>query len=117
MENKVTVDTILGKLQEWVENKTPIDAATWLDAAMKLTILISDTQHELFLIEQALAQKKLNCMDTYHDSAAKAKIRCEASDEYVQAKKLEAKIEQVTELVRISKVQARMSDENLKNYR
>ena len=39
-----------------------------------------------------------------------------ARNEFVEARKLEAKIERITELVRISKLQARMSHEGMNNY-
>lgn len=115
-EKKVTVDVILSTLQFWVEDKTPIGAATWLDAAAKLTILVGDVQEELYLLEQKIAQKKLEFIEA-GDSVAKAKAKTEALDEFVESKRLSAKIDRVTEIVRISKIQARMSDDNLTNQR
>jgi len=116
MSTKVTVDVILDTLQEWVEGKHPIGASTWLDAAAKLIVLIGHEQEELFLLEQKIAQKKLEFVEA-GDSVAKAKVRIEGLDEFVESRKLEAKIDRVTELVRISKLQARMSDDNLQNQR
>lgn len=115
-ENKVTVDKILDTLQIWVEDKQPISASVWIDASMKLTVLVGDIQDELFLLEQKIAQKKLEFIES-GDSVAKAKVKVEGLDEFVQANRLAAKIDRVTELVRISKLQARMSDDNMKNYR
>lgn len=116
MAEIVTVDTILGKLQEWIEDKHPIGPKTWLDAAAKLTVLIGDTQEELFLLEQKVAQKKLEFIES-GDSVAKAKVKVEGLDEFVQINRMRAKIDRVTELVRISKRQATMSDDNIKGYR
>lgn len=116
MAEKVTVDKILDTLQLWVEDKQPISASTWLDAAAKLTVLIGDVQEELFLLEQKVAQKKLEFIES-GDSVAKAKVKIEGLNESVDVNRLRAKIDRVTELVRISKQQARMSDDNMKNYK
>lgn len=113
MENKVTVDLILDTLQKWVEEKQPIDAHTWLDACMKLTLLQGDEQNKLFEAEQMIAKVK-NQRIGDGDSVAKAQAFVETLDQYVDIQKLEAKIDRITELVRISKIQARMSDDQLR---
>lgn len=113
METKVTVDLILENLQEWVENKQPISVHDWLDAAQKLVVLVSDIQEELFLLEQVISKRKLQYIDD-GASVAKADVKVECLDEYVQSRRLTAKIDQVYELIRISKLQARMSDDNLR---
>ena len=112
MTEKVTVDVILETLQEWVEGKHPIGASVWLDACAKLVVLLGDDQNDLFLMEQKIAQKKLELIEK-GASVAKAKVVIEGLDEYVEARKIEAKIDRVVELIRISKLQARMSDDNL----
>lgn len=114
--SKVTVDTILDSLQLWVEDKHPIGPTIWIDASAKLTVLVGDIQEELFLLEQKIAQKKLEYIEQ-GDSVAKAKVKIEGSDEYLESKKLIAKIDRITELVRISKLQARMSSDNMSNYK
>lgn len=113
---KVTIDTILDSLQIWVEDRQPIGANVWVDAAAKMTVLVGDIQDELFTLEQKIAQKKLEFIES-GDSVAKAKVKVESLDEYVESRKLLAKIDRVTELVRISKLQARMSSDNLGNYK
>jgi hypothetical protein len=115
MQTKITVDVILDQLQTWVEGKHPIHASTWLDAAQKLTVLMGDDQADLFLLEQVIAKKKLEFIEA-GDSVAKANVRIQGTDAHVAAKNLEAKIDRVTELIRISKLQARMSDDNLRNH-
>ena len=112
---KITVDTILESLQLWVEDRQPIAPHVWIDASAKLTVLVGDIQEDLFLLNQKISQKKLEYIEQ-GDSVAKAKVRIESSDEYLQSQKLIAKIDRITELVRISKLQARMSSDNIKNY-
>lgn len=114
MTTKITVDFILNGLQEYVEKKIPLGPATWLDAAQKLLVLLGDEQDNLFLIQSQIAKKKMEYIEQ-GNSVAKAKAWGESLDEHMEARKLEAKIDRVTELIRISKLQARMSDDNLKN--
>lgn len=113
---KVTVDTILDNLQAWVENRQPVAAAEWLDAAQKLIVLVGDVQEDLFMLEQQLANERLRHIEN-GDSVAKAKAKIEATAFYSDSRRLIAKIDRVKELIRISKLQARMSDDNLTNNR
>lgn len=115
MTEPITVDIILDTIQEWVENKQPIDATTWLDAALKLNILVADNQKTYWDIHQKVAQRKVVLIENGAKiGTANAKI--EASDDYKAMKMEEAKIERVAEFVRLSKIQARMSnDERLGN--
>ena len=114
MNELITTDTILGTLKSWVETKHPIDAHTWTDACQKLNILIGDEHDKLFVLQQTVAQKKLMWMET-GDSVAGAKLRVEATDEYYQMKKQEARIGQIEEAIRIAKIQARLKDNEYRN--
>mgnify|MGYP001599187751 CR=1 FL=1 len=115
-DNLNTVDSILETFERWSREKQPIDAHVWLDGCSKLTVLLGDEQNALYLLQQKIAQKRLEFVES-GDSVAKAKLKMETTDEYVQSRMLEAKIDRVTELIRISKLQARMSDDNQRNYR
>lgn len=114
MTDKRTLDGILDNLEEWVTNRIPIGPHLWLEAAQMLTVLVGDVQEELFLTDQALAKKKLEFIEA-GDKVNKAEVKIETLDEFVKARMLTAKIDRITELVRISKIQARMSTENLQN--
>lgn len=115
MTQEITVDLILNTIQEWVENKQPIDAQTWMDAALKLNILVADNQKTYWDLHQKVSQKKL----FYIENGSKigtANAKVEASDDYKAMKMEESKIERVAEFVRLSKIQARMSnDERIGN--
>lgn len=111
----VTVDTILDTLQKWVEEKHPIGPELWLEAAQKLIALSGDEQNRLFELEQDLAKEKVMFMEG-GDSVSKANVKIQARNEFVEARKLEAKIDRITELVRISKLQARLSGEQISSY-
>lgn len=111
----VTTDTILNTLREWVENKTPIAPSTWIDSAAKLNILKSMETDKLYFLQQEVAQATVLLIDD-GNSVAMAKTRVTATDKYKEMKTQEAKIEMIEEQIRISKIQARMSQEEMRGY-
>ena len=113
--DKITTVTILDWLKDSVEQKRPVDAHTWVDACQKLNILIGDENARLYDIQQEVAQFKIKRIES-GDSVARAKVYTEASDTYKEMKKQEARIEQIHEAIRISKIQARLSNEEFKGY-
>lgn len=115
MNDKVTIDLILKWLQESIEQKRPVDAHTWVDSAQKMVILVGDESSKLYDIQQKVAQLKVARIEQ-GDSVAKAKVYVEASDEYKEMKQQEAKIERVFESVRISKIQAKLQDGEMRSY-
>lgn len=115
MTTKVTTDTILEQLKEWVENKMPIAPHLWLDACAKLNVLKGQETDSLFYYQQEVAKYKKELMEEGY-TAAKAKVWAEAHDMYTEMKKIEAKIEMIEEQIRISKIQARLTNEEYKGY-
>lgn len=120
-KEKVTVDSIIGTMQEWVENKSPIDPATWVDAAAKLNVLLGAESDELFLLQQQVAQNKLEFLNelaatTGKKNVSEAQLKVETSDQYRQMKSQEAKIKRVEEFIRIAKLQGRLGDSQMKGY-
>lgn len=115
MNDKVTTDTILDWLKESVEQKRPVDAHTWVEACQKMNVLISDENNKLFDLQQRVARMKVRIIES-GSSVAKAKVYVEAEQEYKEMKKQEARIEQIQEAIRISKIQARLSNEEFKGY-
>ena len=113
-EQKVTTDTILSQLKEWVENKMPIAPNLWLDACAKLNVLKGDESKSLFKLQQAIAFVKKELMEKGY-TAAKAKIWVESTDSYIDMKIQEAKIEMIEEQIRISKIQARLGQNDYHN--
>lgn len=108
MENLVSVDTIIGWLTKQVQEKLPIDPSTWLDAAMKINVLLQEEQEKLFALEQEVAKIR-NMAIEGGDTVAKAKSRVEGSKEYLEARKQKSKVERAIEMIKISKVYARTS--------
>ena len=115
MENKITIDSILQWFKESVEQKRTIDAHTWVDGMQKLNILLGDENNKLYDLQQEVARLKIIRIEA-GDSVAKARTYVEATDEYKEMKKQQAKIELVLEAVKIAKIQARLNQDNLKGY-
>lgn len=105
----VTTDTIIGFLQEKVENKEPIGPGVWLDAAQKLNVLLGDESDKLYDMQQSVSVLKANLIEQ-GKSVAQSKIIVEATDQYTSMMKQKSKIERVIEFIRIAKIQARMRD-------
>lgn len=114
MDN-VTTDTIIGWLQEQVEKRVPVPPNEWLDAALKLTVLVGGEHEKLFTLQQEVSKLKSECL-TKGDTVAKAKVIVEASDVFKSMLTQKAKIDKIQEIVRISKIQARMSNDEIKSY-
>jgi len=112
---KITTDTILNQLREWVETKTPISPSLWLDAAAKLNALKQNETELLHKMQQIVAQTKLALLKE-SKSVAEAKIKVEAIDVYRFMKDQEEKVSMIEEQIRISKIQARLSDDQIRNY-
>lgn len=107
----VTVDTIIDFLKEQVEQKLPLSPSVWLDAAMKLNVLLADEHDILFDLQQKVANKRVDVLqEDEKGNVSRAKMYVEASDEYRDMNKQKAKIERIEEFIRLSKVQARMKD-------
>lgn len=105
---KVTTNTIIDWLRERVENREPVSPSLWLESALKLNLLSTDDNDELFNLQRKVAEAKVEFMATM--SAAQAKVCVEATDLYLQMQKKKAKIEQIEEFIRICKIQARLTE-------
>lgn len=110
----VTTDKIIDYLQTKVENKEPIHASVWLDAAQKLNILIGDEHDKLYDLQQKVANLKVKFYEDVKEgekpNVSKAKMYVEASEEYKELHKQKAKIGSIEEFIRIAKIQARLKD-------
>lgn len=115
MDHLVTTELILTTLKEWIETKTPIAPHLYVDAALKLNLLKGDEVENLYNLQQKVALRKVALIEN-GDSVAMAKAKTDASDEYKDYKKQEAKIEMIEEAIRLAKVYARMNSEEIKGY-
>ena len=107
MKPLVTTDAILEYLRKKVETKDVIAPSIWMDACVKLIVLVPQEQDKLFDLQKQVSVIKMNCM-AEGSTAASAKVTAEASDVYWTMKKQEATVENIYELIRISKLQSKI---------
>lgn len=111
-----TLDSILEAFEKMGQHKgVPISAEQWLEGSAKLLALIGGEQDRLFELESVIAKIKADIMSNEGMTASKAKILIEARGEYLEVRKLKAKIERVFESIKLGKVMARMSMEEFKS--
>lgn len=114
-EPLVTTDSILSYLRDQIEQKQPIDPSTWLRAAQQLNILLQDESSKLFAYEQECSKMKSELI-TGGKPVSAAKVVIEASNEYRGAREQKAKIDRIVEMIRLAKLQARISSDEMKGY-
>lgn len=101
----VTTDTIINWAKERVENSKPISKDEWLDMSFKLNLLILSAVESLEQLRQNVAIRKLDVMKGQDKrNVAAADLEIEATNEYKEMKIAEAKVEQIKEFIRISKL-------------
>lgn len=105
-----TAKSIVAVLSEMAEKKGDIDAHLWLQAAMKLRVLLQGEQEKLVDMERDVQILKADYLST-GDSAASAKIKTETSDTYVEMKKQEVFIKTALDLVLLAKKYATTESE------
>lgn len=111
---EITTDTILNALEDWVKTKTVVDAHTWIDAAQKLNVLIGNEHDLLYNLEQEVAKLKVIHLEN-GNTVAKSTILVAATDIHRVMMRQRAKIRQIEETIRISKIQAKLKDSEYRN--
>ncbi len=103
--SKRTTDSILGKLRVMVEERKPITAEEWIDAAMFLNILKGDEDDELLKYDTLLAKRRLE-IRARHKSAVDAENELKTTEEYQNYQHQKSRIDNIKEFIRIAKKQA-----------
>lgn len=113
----VTIDGIIAYLEESVKNREIIGPAEWLKYAQMLNVLLSTEHDALFNLEQKVAQHRLRLLEEQDSiNISEVKLRVEATDDYRKMKVQKAKIGRIEELIRISKAQARLKENEFHGY-
>ena len=90
------------------QTKSNLDPQVWVEVALKLTILLGEENALLYELQQAKARKQLE-LQVDDMSVAQSKLLLEATDEYRNYHQQKALIEQIAELIRVAKLQARIN--------
>ena len=114
MEDQITtIDSIIAWLTEVIENKRSIAPSAWIEISQKANILLGDESDKLYELQQKIAQAKMDCIES-GKGVSECRIRAEATDNYKEAQKIKAKIERTIEMIRLSKLQARLRNEEFR---
>lgn len=106
---------LINWLTAQMANRVPISPDVYMEVAQRLNLLIADEQAHLYDLQQAVSQKKADLIMA-DNSVAKAKVLVEASDEYKAYLNQKARIDQIIEYIRISKIQARLTQDNMHGF-
>ncbi|MEK6878982.1 MAG: hypothetical protein AABY22_05210 [Nanoarchaeota archaeon] len=104
------IDEIILKIKKRVEMKESISPIEWLDYASQLNTLRSDDDDKLWEIGQSVAQEKQTFIEQGF-SVAKATAMIQATNKYREFHQLQAKMDRITEEIRLSKIRARASQD------
>lgn len=107
---KVTVDTIIGSMKDWVEQRKTIPPSLWLDAAEKINVLQQDEEDKKieYEVNYNILIKSLMEGGATH---AGAQVAARTTDEYKRYRKQEARCKIISEFVRIAKKRATVDSE------
>ena len=114
IQSVVTTESIITWMTEQIENKNPIDPNMWMDASLKLNVLLQGEQEKLFEIEQEVALLKKTLLED-GKTVAYAKVMIEATDEMKSMKIQKAKIERCIEFIRLSKLHSRTASDLMRS--
>lgn len=114
----VTADKIIGTLNKWVTEKQPIDHHLWLEAALKITLFLSEEKDKQYELEQEIAKRKVESKDSLPDmSMAEVNMRIEATDLYKEMRRQKGKVDQMLEFIKTAKRYATLTKEDFDNQK
>lgn len=101
MIEPTTIDTILDYVEDKVAHHIPFSPSAFLDLAHRMTALMGNLDDSLIDARMKVNKQMMALVET--GSVAKAKVIVEASDEFREYLKLEAKRERAAEFIRLAK--------------
>lgn len=105
---QVNSDTILDWLKQAVTANKKVPNEAWLDAALKLNILLADEHIDLENYRSIVSNKKLVLLKEQEKrNVAAAQLEIEASDEYRELKLQEHRVDRIEEFIRLAKINAK----------
>ena len=115
MNEQRTTDSLIEAFDKRVREKISTSPSEWVEAAGYLNALIGEEHDKLYDLEQNVAKLKAAYIID-GDSVAAASVKVEAEDLYREYRIQKAKISQIEEFIRISKIQAKLRDTEMRNY-
>lgn len=109
------VDEIIKQMQDIVERNVPMEPSYWVEQAQRLVVLMGNESDKLHSLQKKVAEEKVGWI-MQGKSVAEAKLRVEGSEVYEQMLNQKAKLERITETIRIAKIQARMRQDEFRGH-
>lgn len=114
---KINCQTIMDWLHGQVAQKIPIAPSLFVESGEKLNLLLGDEEAKYADLFQTVAKMKVALMrEEAKPSMAEIKNRIEATDEYKEMIKQKAFISRIQEHIRLCKLQARMTQDEMRGY-
>ena len=114
-QDPTTIPEIITWLTEIVRMRQTIDHHEWVRMAQRVNILLGEERDKLLELQQLVNQEKVLLIES-GKNATTSKLMVEAGDNYKNYCKQKGLIEQCIELIRISKLQARLVNDGIKGY-
>ena len=102
MKKKITLEFILNKFIDWVENETPISPAVWIDGAFKLNVLLEKLDEEIIEMEIKMSEEEMRLIDK-GNPISKATILKRRAIEYGVYLSAVARKKRIEEFIRLAK--------------
>ena len=99
---KITIATILNQFTEWVENKKPISPATWIDAAIKLNVLLEGLDEEIVEMETLMSEAEMEPIQK-DNPISKTNILKRGAIEYKDYLSAISRKKRIEEFIRLAK--------------
>ena len=105
---KVSAESIMQAFKDRIEDKQPIAPSWWLDGASKLIVFWGDMADAYAKRKTEIAEIKVSWI-SQGKSVAEASVHVEATLAHQEMLQLKAKMDQITEFVRLAKQRARLA--------
>lgn len=110
----VTIQSIISYFENAVINHVSIAPNLWLDAALKINVLMGTEYDILASLERCCAEIEVGYLKQGMTSAA-AKPYVRATNEYELLSKQKARVKQIDEFIKLAKKQATILSESYRN--
>lgn len=110
-----SIESIMTWLTEQVQSKQIISPQQYVEAAAYLNILKGEEDSKLIQLKSDVAKMRQDLLPR-SKSVAEVKLIIEASDKYREMKLQEAYLERIEETIKISKLYARLKNDEVKHY-
>lgn len=101
---EINADTILDYLANATQAKKMLSPEFYLEESIKLLTLLGEETNKLEDARMKVARLKLNIFESQDKrNVSEAKMRIEATEEYAEYRKQEAKCDRIIEIIRVAK--------------